>query len=80
MSIYLGPGECYRLYSSDSYLQMSPETVPEIRRCSVGNTVLALKALGVRDVLGFDFIDPPSTQQMEEVRPPVCFVLACLLH
>jgi ATP-dependent RNA helicase DHX8/PRP22 len=47
---------------------MLPETVPEIRRCGVGNTVLSLKMLGITDVLGFDFIDPPSLPQMEEVR------------
>jgi len=33
--------------------------VPEIKRCNLAATVLQLKALGVADVLGFDFLDPP---------------------
>lgn len=61
-----GPGECYRLYSSESYNNMFPASVPEIRRCGMAGTVLTLKALGINDVIGFDFIDPPSVSQMEE--------------
>lgn len=64
-------GECYRLYSSESYRTMAVESVPEIRRCSMSSTVLTLKALGIQDVLGFDFIDPPSIGQMEEVAVPI---------
>ena len=45
---------------------MFPESVPEIRRCGMAGTVLTLKALGINDVIGFDFIDPPSVSQMEE--------------
>jgi HrpA-like RNA helicase len=47
---------------------MGAETVPEIRRCNLSNTVLTLKALDIDDVIGFDFIDRPSQTQMEEVR------------
>ena len=46
---------------------MGGETVPEIRRCNLSNTVLTLKALDIEDVIGFDFIDRPSQKQMEEV-------------
>ena len=46
---------------------MSRETIPEIQRCNLANTVLQLKALGVNDVLGFDFLDPPSPDQISEV-------------
>ena len=61
-----GPGQCYRLYSEESYGSMMPETVPEIRRTNLANTVLYLKALGVADVLGFDFLDAPSQAQLSE--------------
>ena len=47
---------------------MMPETVPEIMRSHLGNTVLHLKALGIRDVLGFDFLDAPSESQVT----PLC--------
>ena len=35
-------------------------TVPEIKRCNLANVVLQLKAFGIDDVLGFDFMDKPS--------------------
>jgi len=34
--------------------------MPEIKRCNLSNVILQLKALGVDDILGFDFIDKPS--------------------
>lgn len=37
----------------------------------------ALQVLGIQDVMGFDFMDPPSPQQLSEVRlfwHIVCYV------
>jgi len=34
-------------------------TVPEIQRTNLANTVLLLKAMGINDLLNFDFMDPP---------------------
>jgi ATP-dependent RNA helicase DHX8/PRP22 len=59
-----GPGHCYRLYSSDCFDSMLEETIPEIQRTSLAHTVLYLKALGISDVLNFDFLDPPSSEQV----------------
>jgi ATP-dependent RNA helicase DHX8/PRP22 len=56
-------GQCFRLYSSECFNNMADETVPEIKRMNLSNTILYLKALGVRDVLSFDFIDRPSEDQ-----------------
>lgn len=42
------------------------ETVPEILRTNLTNTLLYLKVLGVSDVLAFDFLDPPSESQILE--------------
>lgn len=53
------PGVAYRLYTEASFRGLSPETVPEIKRCNLATVVLQLKALGVDDVIGFDFLDPP---------------------
>lgn len=55
-----GPGKCYRLYSSDCYQNMMIETIPEILRTNLTNTVLYLKVIGIQDVLAFDFLDAPS--------------------
>ncbi|DBA02225.1 TPA: hypothetical protein N0F65_007635 [Lagenidium giganteum] len=53
-------GKCFRLYSKDSYAAMMEETVPEIQRTNLANTVLYLKILGIHDVVGFQYIDPPA--------------------
>lgn len=55
-----GSGKCYRLYSKESYAQMMDETIPEIQRANLANTVLYLKLLGIHDVLGFPYLDPPD--------------------
>lgn len=38
---------------------MMTETVPEIKRSNLGSTVLYLKALGINDVLGFEYFGEP---------------------
>lgn len=55
-----GPGKCYRLYTEAAYKnEMLPTSVPEIQRTNLSMTVLTLKAMGINDMLGFDFMDPP---------------------
>lgn len=38
---------------------MLPTSVPEIQRSNLGMTCLTLKAMGINDLLAFDFMDPP---------------------
>ncbi|CDJ37257.1 pre-mRNA splicing factor RNA helicase, putative [Eimeria tenella] len=60
-----GPGKCYRLYTEAAYrCEMLPTAVPEIQRTNLENTVLLLKAMGVNDLLNFDFMDPPPVQTL----------------
>lgn len=55
-----GPGKCYRLYTEHAFkTEMLPTNIPEIQRTNLGNVVLQLKAMGINDLLGFDFMDPP---------------------
>jgi ATP-dependent RNA helicase DHX8/PRP22 len=55
-----GPGKCYRLYTQAAFNnEMLPSSVPEIQRNNLASTVLSLKAMGINDLLGFDFMDPP---------------------
>jgi len=55
-----GPGKCYRLYTEQAYKnEMLPTNIPEIQRTNLGNVVLQLKAMGINDLLHFDFMDPP---------------------
>ncbi|KAL3574877.1 hypothetical protein D5086_022978 [Populus alba] len=60
-----GPGKCYRLYTESAYRnEMSPTSVPEIQRVNLGFTTLTMKAMGINDLLSFDFMDPPSPQAL----------------
>ena len=60
-----GPGKCFRLYTESAFQnEMIPTTIPEIQRQNLANTILMLKAMGINDLLGFDFMDPPPTNTM----------------
>ncbi|KAF8021389.1 hypothetical protein BT93_G1737 [Corymbia citriodora subsp. variegata] len=54
-----GPGKCFRLYPESEFEKLEDSTKPEIKRCNLSNVVLQLMALGVNDVIGFDFIEKP---------------------
>ncbi|KMT08916.1 hypothetical protein BVRB_6g136350 isoform A [Beta vulgaris subsp. vulgaris] len=55
-----GPGKCFRLYTEREFEKLADSTVPEIKRCNLSNVILQLKALGVDDIIGFDFMEKPS--------------------
>lgn len=38
--------------------------MPEIQRVNLGNVVLILKALGVNDIIRFDYLDPPPFESL----------------
>ena len=60
-----GPGKCYRLYTERAYRdEMLPTPVPEIQRTNLAATVLQLKAMGINDLIGFDFMDAPPVEAM----------------
>ncbi|CAI4405289.1 BGN_3a_G0014470.mRNA.1.CDS.1 [Saccharomyces cerevisiae] len=60
-----GPGKCYRLYTESAfYNEMLENTVPEIQRQNLSHTILMLKAMGINDLLKFDFMDPPPKNLM----------------
>ncbi|KAI9730610.1 MAG: DEAH-box RNA helicase prp16 [Claussenomyces sp. TS43310] len=55
-----GPGKAFHLFTEQAFKdEMYIQTIPEIQRTNLSNTVLLLKSLGVRDLLDFDFMDPP---------------------
>ncbi|GLB36636.1 putative helicase associated domain (HA2) Add an annotation [Lyophyllum shimeji] len=55
-----GSGYCYRMYTEMAYRnELFENTIPEIQRTNLANTVLLLKSLGVKNLLEFDFMDPP---------------------
>ncbi|QIW95852.1 hypothetical protein AMS68_001370 [Peltaster fructicola] len=55
-----GPGKAFHLYTERAFRdEFYIATIPEIQRTNLANTVLLLKSLGVKNLLDFDFMDPP---------------------
>lgn len=60
-----GEGKCYRLYTESAFRhEMMPNTVPEIQRQNLAHTILMLKAMGINDLLHFEFMDAPPRASM----------------
>ncbi|XP_054481263.1 ATP-dependent RNA helicase DHX33 [Anoplopoma fimbria] len=55
-------GSCYRLYTEQEFDNLIPMTVPEIQRCNLASVMLQLMALGIPDVMNFDFMSKPSPE------------------
>ncbi|XP_053298290.1 ATP-dependent RNA helicase DHX33 [Pleuronectes platessa] len=55
-------GSCYRLYTEAEFDSLIPMTVPEIQRCNLASVMLQLMALGIPDVMNFDFMSKPSPE------------------
>ncbi|KAM7525052.1 hypothetical protein LguiA_014954 [Lonicera macranthoides] len=59
------PGKCYRLYTEEFYInEMSSEGIPEMQRSNLVSCVIQLKALGIDNILGFDWLASPSPEAM----------------
>lgn len=58
------PGKCFRLYTEESYQSLPDVSVPEIQRSNLAPFILQLKALGIDNVLRFDFLTPPPAELM----------------
>ncbi len=68
-----GPGKCYRLYTEVAFKsEMLPLSVPEIQRINLGMTVLTMKAMGINDLLAFDFMDPPPPATLISALEQLC--------
>ncbi|KIX10636.1 uncharacterized protein Z518_01720 [Rhinocladiella mackenziei CBS 650.93] len=56
------PGKCFRLYTQSSYHSLPATTTPEIQRSNLAPIVLQLKALGIDNIVRFEFLSPPPSQ------------------
>ncbi|KAL7265205.1 hypothetical protein ACSBR1_003041 [Camellia fascicularis] len=52
-----GPGKCFHLYPEIEFEKLKDSTIPDITQCNLSNVILQLKALGVDDMFGFDFME-----------------------
>ena len=58
------PGKCFRLYTEEAYISLPDANVPEIQRSNLAPFILQLKALGIDNVLRFDFLTLPPAELM----------------
>ena len=66
------PGTYYCLMTEQTYSGLPQRTPPEMQRCNLASTVLQLKALGVENVLRFDYLSPlpPAPRRCAREPPP----------
>ncbi|KAF9298343.1 DEAH-box RNA helicase prp16 [Mortierella antarctica] len=60
-----GPGTSWRLYTEQAFVyEMFMNPIPEIQRTNLATVVLQLKSLNVKNLLEFDFMDPPPQDNL----------------
>lgn len=58
-------GICYRLYTESSFeFEHEQMTKPEIKRCDFAPTLLLLISMGITDIVNFNFVDSPATNNI----------------
>lgn len=59
-------GICIRLYSEDDYKGRPAFTDPEILRTNLASVILQMLALGLGDIGGFPFVQPPDNRNIND--------------
>jgi ATP-dependent helicase HrpB len=59
------PGRALRLYTQHDFNSRRSHEIPEIARLDLGEALLTLAALGVRDHESFDWFEPPSALALQ---------------
>ena len=58
------PGKCYRLCREKDFLKLPLNTTPELQRTDLCFPVLQLKALGIDNIVRFDFPSAPPSRNL----------------
>ncbi|KAL4930070.1 putative ATP dependent RNA helicase [Aspergillus undulatus] len=53
------PGKCFRLYTQNAFEKLPDDTIPEIQRSNLAPVIMQLKALGIDNIVRFDFLTSP---------------------
>ena len=64
----IAAGVCIRLYSEEDFNSRPAFTEPEILRTNLASVILQMANLGLGDVEGFDFIQPPDNRLINDGR------------
>jgi ATP-dependent helicase HrpA len=59
-------GICIRLYSESDFLARAEFTDPEILRTNLASVILQMAALGLGDIAGFPFVEPPDRRNIRD--------------
>ncbi|MCL1095193.1 ATP-dependent RNA helicase HrpA [Shewanella kaireitica] len=62
----VAPGICIRLYSEDDFTSRPEFTDPEILRTNLASVILKMLAIGLGDIEGFPFIQPPDARYIRD--------------
>ncbi|MEO1055905.1 MAG: ATP-dependent RNA helicase HrpA [Actinomycetota bacterium] len=62
----LGPGVCLRLYAEDDFAERPEFTEPEILRTSLAAVILQMSSIGIDDLEGFPFLEPPDSASIRD--------------
>jgi ATP-dependent helicase HrpB len=54
------PGVCVRLWTEREHANRAPQELPEVKRLDLSEVVLTLKASGIDDVAGFNWLEKPD--------------------
>ena len=57
-------GKCFRMYTQDAYNDLQPQTYPEMQRSNLTNVILQLARIGIFNIVGFNYLDPPSPETL----------------
>ncbi|MCH4296719.1 ATP-dependent RNA helicase HrpA [Shewanella sp. 3B26] len=62
----VGPGICIRLYAEQDFLSRPEFTDPEILRTNLASVILQMLSIGLGDIKGFPFIQPPDERHIKD--------------
>ncbi|XP_063842000.1 ATP-dependent RNA helicase DHX33-like [Scylla paramamosain] len=72
-------GNCYRAYTRAEFDAMDINPTPEILRSNLSSVMLQLLAMGIKNVVTFDFIDKPSAEHLEAAMVQLTFLGAVVI-
>ena len=58
------PGKCFRLCTEIDYRALADVTAPEIVRSDLASVVLQIKAMGIDNIMNFEWVSPPPEANM----------------
>ena len=62
------PGLCIRLWTEREHARRPAQETPEVRRLDLSEVVLTLKASGIDDVAGFNWLEKPEPRSLERAE------------